>query len=300
MSVLALLAFAGPAKADCGEFILGSSPLSEKIYREALTQNALPIAGVLPEEVLAILGRENPAVDLFSALVNDLKIERIRWGSSFRIKGGRFTERLLVMKRIDFSTPEKKKQYWLEFAQALFAEKQRQLKFAGPQKYLNELTAFSEKLGVLTGEVEPQKINWVTYGLRSIVGWLPQGKQFPSTKPRLGIHFALTRVFAAIWIATMAVNVVHVPKAIETIEMLGQYKDVAWSVVEEFTGPGVQIDPIGDREIILKQYEEKLAALETRIVEADPGDVESLQQSIDMYKDLIEKFKRDIAALKKT
>ncbi len=284
------------AHADCGEFVLGSSPISEKIYRDSLTQTALPFVGVLPEEILALFGRGSTEVDLFKLLTADLGVKRVRFGSNFKIKGGRFFgERLLVLKRLDLSQPEGRSDYLAGLAQVMFLEKQRQLKLANPVRYVRELTAFGEKLSKLTGITELPRFNYFTYGLRAIFGLTGSKKLWPPTNARLGLHWTITRAFAALWISTLAMNVVHLPEVVDTVQMLIEMQDIAAATVNEISN--MKIDPVGDRLAIISMYEGRIVALEEQILSSEPGDVTTLQQRIETYKILIESLRADLAKL---
>jgi hypothetical protein len=304
-AVLALplmLAFGSTASADCSELLFGSSTLSEKIYRDSLTQTALPAAGVLPEEVLALLGREAGAYEprLFE-IFKELNITQVRWGSRFKVTGLPFRKaRTLVLKRQDFSTPEKKAKYLTQFAHALFKEKQRQLRFADPVRYVNSMDDFSLRLEQFVGAGSPlarPKFNALTYTLRGVFGFLPGvHKQFPATKPRMALHYTLTRAFAALIIGTMAINVTEIPQAIETVQTLIQMQDVIGGVVQDMGN--MEYNAIQDRLDIISMYEGRILELEASLEGADPEDVQFINERVATFKVLIESLRADLDKLK--
>lgn len=301
---LTLLTAAVPAQASCDEFLFSNSQLNEQIYRDSFTQTALPMVGALPEEVLAIFGRAASDVDLF-AILRELKITRVRWGSSFKVKGGLFRrgDRILVLKHHNFSTPERKSRYVIELAQALFAEKQRQLRFSGPLKYTSEMDAFGQRLEAFVVASEPgltkPKFNYVTYGLRSLFGFIPGAKkQWPATKPRLAFHWTLTRAFAGILIATMAMNVSDLPQAVETFQTVWEMRDLMDGVVQDVSSS--EFNFVQDRLNVISSYEARILALEEEIASADPANVDFIKERIATFKIMIESLRADLAKLPPT
>lgn len=280
---LVLLTTAASAHASCEEFLFSSSSLNEQTYDDFFTHPALTPA--------------NP--DLIE-LLRELKVTRVRWGSQFKVKGGWFrrSDRILVVKRPSAATPKNNSRYVIELAQALFAEKQRQLRFAGPVKYTSEMQSLSQRLEaiVLTTDpgLTPPKFNYVTYGLRSLLGFgAGVKKQWPATKPRLAYHWTLTRAFAGLLIATMAMNVSELPQAIETFETVWEMRDLMGGVIEEVTNS--ELNFAQDRLDVIASYEARILALEGEIENADPADVEFIKERIATFKVMIETLRADLA-----
>ena len=200
----------------------------------------------------------------YAPALNELKISKVVSGRNYKIVGGLVREKTLVIgadrfDAIDLSGLAK-------LMQVLFAEKQRQLRWALPKPYSEQLLAFSEKLKAIAPEIELPKFNYLTYGLRSLFGFWPGAKKlWPATDPRLKFHWALTRTFAAVLVAISLQNVSHLPDALDFYYSMDEINILGQTVVGELNN--VTSGDLDQKKIqMIAHYQAEIEAIETQLL----------------------------------
>lgn len=312
----ALAIFGATAQADCADFVLGSKPLSEKIYR--LSEGKTPVTiGAMPEEVLSYLGGfgGTKGLDSLWLALRAAGVERVRFGSSFKITGWRGGT--LVVRRPNFHTPRAQGDAGLELARVLFAEKQRLLRWRlDPSRYLNDMQQFGGLLedfvyplvGATAPETLPEykrRFGAIRYFLGALVGWVPGGG-WPANQdaasgwlagdgPGSGVrrtsalHFAFSRLFLALYISMSAVTISHLPQTYRALEFVYLLHDGIVRNLDSLKD-GNSTDVMHS---VVERYERKVAQLEAELTTAsNPAEI---HKKIGEIQAIIRSLEADLA-----
>lgn len=292
LTYVGLLFFLGVApatQASCLDLLrVDPGKFSEKIYTESLAdQNFRPhMLGLLPEELLAVLGKSAPSLDLLALLKNEFSVESLRFGPRFRLASWPY--RTLTLERPPDLHSENLAAYTLEFSRFLFESKRRSLRFVvNPVRYLASLERVTAGLETLvypalevlhpgTGVAERQRLGAFRLGLRSILLISPGKSQlWPLTggnseerlslnRRRQSLHWGLSRTVAALYLSTLAMSLSELPDALKSFELLYKMRGDLIELGQEMS-KGTTYDRRFERERLIAKYELRIQQLEAKI-----------------------------------
>jgi hypothetical protein len=276
--------------ADCGEFLLGTSPLNPQFYQQALAQER-PGPAALPEEILAFHARLSGHPELLK-LIQEVNIERIRFGSHFRVTGGRLRARVLVVKHFNWETRDRDLAL---LAMALFQERQKQLRFElRPSRYIAELQGYGQRLeSLVLPEWRAKRSGWFGFALKSLIGMNPNGWKMPKSKSVFAIQFALTRASMAFYAYLTISTAAHLPQAYQTASMLIHLSG-AFTEISNQLENGIEFDGRAERLKLIGRYQAQIESVEKDLLAADPSDMNQLREKIERYERIIKSLQDDL------